>query len=195
MGSFFSSPLTQQPPYVFDLTESERKEVEEKEDGIFAAFHACNLAICESMYQQNALAKIEEEKFKVYRRYWSGVVEKLKEKYPQWTSEDILNLRFHFEAVTEDYKYLLHFCALDELLELFQVDFSPEQRRAMFDAADTHQCSAINFEGFLQLMNNMNIRTPVPRPAGIEENRDEIMMALSDVAEAHPFTQMSYGLF
>lgn len=44
-------------------------------------------------------------------------------------------------------------------------------------------------------MNNMNIRTPVPRPAGIEENRDEIMMALSDVAEAHPFTQMSYGLF
>ncbi|XP_067220201.1 uncharacterized protein si:ch211-122l24.6 [Chanodichthys erythropterus] len=125
----------------------------------------------------------------VYRRYWRGVVEKLKEKYSQWTSRDILNLRFHFEVVTEDYKYLLHFCALtnitsfnspqvtnrsdylnkisinnlsrfhhelwdsEELLEIFQVDCSPEQRRAMFDAADTHQCGAINFEGFLEVIN------------------------------------------
>lgn len=26
MGSFFSSPLSQQPPYVFDLTKAEREE-------------------------------------------------------------------------------------------------------------------------------------------------------------------------
>lgn len=62
-------------------------------------------------------------------------------------------------------------------------------------SADQKYVADVCFISLFQLMNNMNIRTPVPRPAGIEENRDEIMMALSDVAEAHPFTQMSYGLF
>ncbi|XP_077077874.1 uncharacterized protein LOC143740990 isoform X1 [Siphateles boraxobius] len=194
MGSFISIPLAQ-PPFIFDLPESKVTEVEEEDDNVFAEFHADNLEICENMYRQNARSKMEEDMFNVYRRNWSEVVEKLKEKYPQWTSKDILNLRFHFEFFVDNYKYLLHYCILNELLDFFQDDSSPEQRRAMFDSVDTHHYDAINFEEYLQLMNNMKIGSPVPMLAGIDEDRDEILTLCSDVSDAHPFKQMCYGLF
>ena len=40
------------------------------------------------------------------------------------------------------------------MLDFFQLDSSPEQRRAMFDSADVHHCDAINFEEYLQVINN-----------------------------------------
>ncbi|XDV26449.1 hypothetical protein PO909_030168 [Leuciscus waleckii] len=97
---------------VFDLCIAAEEEEEEEEDNLFAEFHAANLANCENMYRQNARSKMEEDKFNVYRRSWNEVVEKLKEKYPQWTSADISNLRFHFEYFAEKFGHLLHFCIL-----------------------------------------------------------------------------------
>ncbi len=44
-------------------------------------------------------------------------------------------------------------------------------------------------------MNNINIGTPVPRPPGIENDRDEIMNLVSDLSEAYTFSQICYGLF
>uniref|UniRef100_A0A9J7X935 Si:ch211-122l24.6 n=1 Tax=Cyprinus carpio carpio TaxID=630221 RepID=A0A9J7X935_CYPCA len=133
--------------------------------------------------------------FSEYRRHWSEVVKKLQEKYPQWTSEDILNLRYQFEVFVRDQGYLLHFATFNEMLDVFQDATSLEQRRAMFDSVDTCQYNAINFEEYLQLMNNINIGTPVPRPPGIEDDRDEIMNLVSDLSEAHTFSQICYGLF
>ncbi|XP_043111143.1 uncharacterized protein si:ch211-122l24.6 [Puntigrus tetrazona] len=153
------------------------------------------MKFCETMHRQNMRSKKEMAMFYEYRRHWSGMVEKLREKYPQWTSKDILNLRYQFEVFVEDQGYLLHYATFNEMLDVFQDDTSPEQRRAMFDRVDTRRYNAINFEEYLQLMNNINIGTPVPRPPGIEKDRDEIMNLVSDLSEAYTFTQICYGLF
>ncbi|XP_067308562.1 uncharacterized protein si:ch211-122l24.6 isoform X3 [Pseudorasbora parva] len=194
MGSFFSSSLTV-PPFIFDLPESKVKDDEEEKVDVFAALHEENFKMCETMYRQNARSKMEESRFNVYRRNWSEVVQKLEEKYPQWTSEDITNLRFHFEFAVDNYKYLLHFCILNELLDFFQDDTSPRRRRAMFDTVDTHKYEAINFEEYLQLMSTMNIKKPVTRPAGFDKDKDEMLTLCADISETHPFKQMCYGLF
>ncbi|XP_059418743.1 uncharacterized protein si:ch211-122l24.6 [Carassius carassius] len=192
MGSFLAFPLAK-PPEIFDLPDSALIEAD-KED-VYAECHTINVKFCETMHRQNMRSKKEVAMFYEYRRHWSEVVEKLKEKYPQWTSEDILNLRYQFEVFVRDQGYLLHYATFNEMLDVFQDATSPEQRRAMFDSVDTRQYNAINFEEYLQLMNNINIGTPVPRPPGIEDDRDEIMNLVSDLSEAYTFSQICYGLF
>ncbi|XP_042633701.1 uncharacterized protein si:ch211-122l24.6 isoform X1 [Cyprinus carpio] len=192
MGSFLAFPLAK-PPEIFDLPDSALIEAD-KED-VYAECHAINVKFCETMHRQNMRSKKEVAMFYEYRRHWSEVVKKLQEKYPQWTSEDILNLRYQFEVFVRDQGYLLHFATFNEMLDVFQDATSLEQRRAMFDSVDTCQYNAINFEEYLQLMNNINIGTPVPRPPGIEDDRDEIMNLVSDLSEAHTFSQICYGLF
>ncbi|KAL1280756.1 hypothetical protein QQF64_015356 [Cirrhinus molitorella] len=192
MGSFLAFPLAK-PPDIFDLPDSAL--IEADKDDVYAECHSINLKFCETMHLQNIRSKKEIVKFYEYRRHWSGVVEKLTEKYPQWTSKDILNLRYQFEVFVRDQGYLLHYATFNEMLDVFQDATSPEQRRTMFESVDTRQYNAINFEEYLQLMNNINIGTPVPRPPGIEQDRDEIMNLLSDLSEADTFSQMCYGLF
>ncbi|XP_052466634.1 uncharacterized protein si:ch211-122l24.6 [Carassius gibelio] len=192
MGSFLAFPLAK-PPEIFDLPDSALIEAD-KED-VYAECHAINVKFCETMHRQNMRSKKEVAMFYEYRRHWSEVVEKLKEKYPQWTSEDILNLRYQFEVFVRDQGYLLHYATFNEMLDVFQDATSPEQRRAMFNSVDTRRYNAINFEEYLQLMNNINIGTPVPRPPGIEDDRDEIMNLVSDLSEAYTFSQICNGLF
>ncbi|KAF4117592.1 uncharacterized protein si:ch211-122l24.6 [Onychostoma macrolepis] len=192
MGSFLAFPLAK-PPEIFDLSDSAL--IEADKDDVYVECHSINVKFCETMHRQNMRSKKEMAMFYEYRRHWSGVVEKLKEKYPQWTSKDILNLRYQFEVFVSDQGYLLHYATFNEMLDVFQDDTSPEQRREMFDTVDTRQYNAINFEEYLQLMNNINIETPVPRPPGIEKDRDEIMNLVSDLSEAYTFSQICYGLF
>ncbi|XP_050987314.1 uncharacterized protein si:ch211-122l24.6 [Labeo rohita] len=192
MGSFLAFPLAK-PPDIFDLPDAAL--IDADKDDVYAECNSINVTLCKVTHRQNMRAKKEAAMFYEYRCHWSEVVEKLKEKYPQWTSKDILNLRNQFEVFVRDQGYLLHFTTFNEMLDVFQDTTSPEQRRAMFESVDTRQYNAINFEEYLQLMNNINIGTPVPRPPGIEQDRDEIMNLVSDLSEASTFSQICYGLF
>ncbi|XP_073705486.1 uncharacterized protein [Garra rufa] len=192
MGSFLAFPLAK-PPDIFDLPDSAPLEADK--DDVYAESHSLNVELSETMHRQNMRSKKEMTMFYEYRQHWSEVVEKLKKKYPQWTSKDILNLRYQFEFFVRDQGYLLHYTIFNEMLDVFQDASSPEQRRMMFESVDTGQYNAINFEEYLQLMNNINIETPVPRPPGIEQDRDEIMNLVSDLSEANTFLQICYDLF
>ncbi|XP_068080317.1 uncharacterized protein isoform X2 [Danio rerio] len=104
MGSFLSIPVTQKPE-IYELP----SQVQRDDDEIFQEF---NENICKTMRRQNLRSRQELNLLNAYRRNWSSVVEKLMKKYPKWSSEDILNLRYRYEIVAKRYGYLLHFCNL-----------------------------------------------------------------------------------
>ncbi|NP_001119861.1 uncharacterized protein LOC557261 [Danio rerio] len=187
MGSFLSIPVTQKPE-IYELP----SQVQRDDDEIFQEF---NENICKTMRRQNLRSRQELNLLNAYRRNWSSVVEKLMKKYPKWSSEDILNLRYRYEIVAKRYGYLLHFCNFNELLDSISDESSPEQRREMFSSVDTHHFYALNFKEYLQIMDKIGIETPVPRPPGVDEDRDEIMVLIDDLLQCHMSTQMVYKVF
>lgn len=44
-------------------------------------------------------------------------------------------------------------------------------------------------------MDKTGIKTPVPRPPGVDEDRDEIMVLINDLLQCHMCTQMVYKVF
>ncbi|XP_051556402.1 uncharacterized protein si:ch211-122l24.6 [Myxocyprinus asiaticus] len=193
MGSFLSYPLVKAPDS-YDLPESESED--EDQTDLSSEVHKVNLRSCKHTVWKRMRSRNEQTRFDEYRQNWNDVVMKLKENSPQWTPEDLLNLRHQFEVFDKNVEQLLDYNELNTALDFIQDQSSPEQRRAMFESVDTHQSNSINFEEYLQLMNNITIGTPVPRAPKTEDDKDPaIMNIISGVAKADPFSQMCYGLF
>ncbi|XP_056600362.1 uncharacterized protein si:ch211-122l24.6 isoform X2 [Triplophysa dalaica] len=158
--------------------------------GLFLSFPLMTAPDC---YE---LPSYEESCEDGYRHNWSEVVAEMTKKYPQWTPRDFFNLRHQFKVFDSNDLYLLHFNDFNKALDYNKDNSSPEQRRAMFDSVDTHHYNSINFEEYLQLLNNFNICTPILRAPKTAAMKDPVCLdIISDVTKADPFLGMSHSLF
>ncbi|XP_056600361.1 uncharacterized protein si:ch211-122l24.6 isoform X1 [Triplophysa dalaica] len=195
MGLFLSFPLMTAPD-CYELPSYEESCEDEDEADLPSELHRVNQRFCESIVQEGMRSRNEQANFDRYRHNWSEVVAEMTKKYPQWTPRDFFNLRHQFKVFDSNDLYLLHFNDFNKALDYNKDNSSPEQRRAMFDSVDTHHYNSINFEEYLQLLNNFNICTPILRAPKTAAMKDPVCLdIISDVTKADPFLGMSHSLF
>ncbi|XP_029580941.1 uncharacterized protein si:ch211-122l24.6 isoform X5 [Salmo trutta] len=131
-----------------------------------------------------------------YSYDWNTSVLDLKNQFPHWTADDLLNLRRQFEIFDTNKDRLLDFSEFCASLNMVNDASTMEARKEMFNTADKDNYKSINFEEYLQLMYDLKQGTPVPKPLESEDDKDTATGdIICEVARMDTFQQMCYGVF
>ncbi|KAL2096934.1 hypothetical protein ACEWY4_006141 [Coilia grayii] len=192
MGMSISYPLVTEPESYVDPDFDEESD---KFD-FGKQLHEITLSYCYDMIEHRIRSIKEEAKFKKYGYTWPIVVQELKEKYPEWTTADITNLKHQFEFFDTCGDKLLNFNEFCAALDLMNNTDSEEVRRNIFYKAAIQKYDTLNFDEYLQLMYDMKKGMPIRRPPEAEEdiNRD-MEDIINEVSQMDPFRQMCYRVF
>nr|XP_046215242.1 uncharacterized protein si:ch211-122l24.6 isoform X5 [Oncorhynchus gorbuscha] len=131
-----------------------------------------------------------------YSYDWNTSVLDLKDEFPHWTADDLLNLRRQFEIFDTNKDRLLDFSEFCASLNMVNDASTMEARKEMFSRADKDNYKSINFEEYLQLMYDLKQGMPVPKPLESEDDKDTATGdIICEVARMDTFQQMCYGVF
>ncbi|KAK6302898.1 hypothetical protein J4Q44_G00272530 [Coregonus suidteri] len=192
MGMSLSYPLVKEPESYVDPDFNEDSD----EMNFAMEMHEINLRYTYDMIQQRIRSIKETAKFDKYSYDWNTSVLDLKNKFPHWTADDLLNMRRQFEIFDTNKDRLLDFSEFCASLNMVNDASTMEARKEMFNTADKDNYKSINFEEYLQLMYDLKQGTPVPKPLESEDDKDTATGdIICEVARMDTFQQMCYGVF
>ncbi|KAG5286108.1 hypothetical protein AALO_G00011030 [Alosa alosa] len=193
MGMSLSYPLVNEPESYVDPDFDE----ESNSMDFGKELHDITLSFCYDMIQHRIRSIREKAKFQMMDDDWPSFVENWKQLYPEWTTDDFLNLRHQFEFFDICGDKLLNFTDFCAALDLVNYSDSEEKRRALFDRADFQKYHSINLEEYLQLMYDIKKGMPIVKRPETEEELDQsdVQELVNKVAHLDPFRQMCYGVF
>ncbi|XP_063049070.1 uncharacterized protein si:ch211-122l24.6 [Engraulis encrasicolus] len=190
MGLGISYPLVTEPESYVDADYDEESDAFD----FGKQLHEITLSYCYELIEHRIRSIKETEKFKKYGYTWPDVVYEFKEKYPEWRTEDITNIKRQFEFFDTCGDRLLKFEDFCQALDLMNNEDSEEERKAIFDAAAIQGYNTLNFDEYIELLYKMKKGMPIVHPPEEDDHKDmeEIM---NEVSQMDPFRQMCYGVF
>ncbi|XP_069053752.1 uncharacterized protein [Lepisosteus oculatus] len=192
MGVQLSYPLVQEPESYEDPDFDE----DSAQTDFALQIHKINLEFCAEIVHHRIRSVAEQSKFEEFELNWQTKVVELQKQYPDWSNEDILNLKLLFEMFDSNCDCVLDFHEIDKALNEVHDASSEEERRMLFEECAKEEYGSLNFEEFLQLMYTLRQRTgPSRMPANLISNDAGTGEMISIVRRIDTFQQMCYGVF
>merc|ERR1712178_187836 len=92
-------------------------------------------------------------------------MKKVREKYPLWTYEDLMDLKAQFQTFDINQDGLIDFEDLKSVLEEIGDESSEETRQNLFNEMDEYGSGGIDFEGYLTLLHTLTKGASAMMPA------------------------------